>query len=369
MTAQQRILAAFATAIFLVTTVTPATAARKPPTTAASGYERRDDVRAFIDELVREHGFSRPMLRRWFGDVRYQPKIVAAMQRPLLEPPKWTEYAPQFLSTARIDDGVAFWRAHDATLARAEAEFGVPAEIIVAIIGVETFYGRNTGGYRIIDALTTLAFDYPRRAPFFRGELREFLLMARSESFSPLTPKGSFAGAFGIPQFMPGSARRYAVDFDRDGRIDLWHSDDDAIGSVANYLARHDWLRGQPIWSPASIAASQRDVALARLDGGMSERRPLAAWNADGVAAERLPDPLAAEPVGLLALEQAPDATGESLGLWIAFPNFYVITRYNKSRLYASAVTSLAEAIRDRLDGCARPSLGGRVSSPAETCR
>jgi hypothetical protein len=126
---------------------------------------------------------------------------------------------------------------------------------------------------------------------------------------------------------MPGSARRYAVDFDRDGRIDLWHSDDDAIGSVANYLARHDWLRGQPIWSPASIAASQRDAALAKLDGGMSERRPLAAWNADGVAAEHLPDPLAAEPVGLLALELAPDATGEPLGLWIAFPNFYVITR------------------------------------------
>jgi membrane-bound lytic murein transglycosylase B len=145
---------------------------------------------------------------------------------------------------------------------------------------------------------------------------------------------------------MPGSARRYAVDFDRDGRIDLWHSDDDAIGSVANYLARHDWLRGQPVWSPASIAASQRDGALARLDGGISERRPLAEWNADGVAAERLPDPLAAEPVGLLALERPPDAAGEPLDLWIAFPNFYVITRYNKSRLYASAVTSLAEALR-----------------------
>ena len=243
----------------------------------------------------REHGFSRPTLRRWFGDVRYQPKIVAAMQRPLLEPPKWYEYAPQFLSPARIDDGVAFWRAHDATLARAEAEFGVPAEIIVAIIGVETFYGRNTGSYRIIDALTTLAFDYPRRAPFFRGELREFLLLARSESFSPLTPKGSFAGAIGMPQFMPGSVRRYAVDFDGDGRIDLWRSDDDAIGSVANYLARHDWLRGQPVWSPAidrRVAARCRAAQARRRHH--RERRPLAAWNADGVAAERLPDPLAA---------------------------------------------------------------------------
>ena len=351
MTAQLRILVAFATAMLFATIVAPAGAARKPEAPVASGYERREDVRAFIEELVREHGFQKATLRRWFGDVRYQPKIVAAMQRPLLEPPKWYEYAPQFLSSARIDDGLAFWRAHDASLARAEAEFGVPAEIIVAILGVETFYGRNTGNYRIIDALTTLAFDYPRRAPFFRGELREFLLMARSESLSPLVPKGSFAGALGIPQFMPGSARRYAVDFDRDGRIDLWHSADDAIGSVANYLARHDWLRGQPVWSPASIAASQRDASLARLDGGMSERRALDAWNADGVAAERLPDPFVAEPVGLLALELAPDATGDPVALWIAFPNFYVITRYNKSRLYAAAVTSLAEALHNAYRG------------------
>ena len=353
MTAQQRILAAFATAIFFVTTVAPATAARKPPTTAASGYERRDDVRAFIDELVREHGFSRPTLRRWFADVRYQPKIVAAMQRPLLEPPKWYEYAPQFLSPARIDDGVAFWRAHDATLARAEAEFGVPAEIIVAIIGVETFYGRNTGGYRIIDALTTLAFDYPRRAPFFRGELREFLLLARERIIlAARRPRARSPAPSACRSSCPAARGATPSISIGDGHIDLWHSDDDAIGSVANYLARHDWLRGQPVWSPASIAASQRDAALRRLDGGSRERRPLAAWNADGVAAERLPDPLAAEPVGLLALEElAPDATGEPLGLWIAFPNFYVITRYNKSRLYAAAVTSLAEALRSAYGG------------------
>jgi membrane-bound lytic murein transglycosylase B len=356
---QQRILVALAAAIVVAITAIPAGAARNAPM-PPSGYERRDDVRAFIDELVREHGFSRASLRRWFHDVRYQPKIVAAMQRPLVEPPKWYEYAPQFLTTARIGDGVAFWRAHEATLDRASAEFGVPPEIIVAIIGVETFYGRNMGSYRIIDALSTLAFDYPRRAAFFRGELREFLLLARSESFSPLEPKGSFAGALGIPQFMPGSTRRYAIDFDRDGRIDLWRSDDDAIGSVANYLARHDWLRGQPVWTPASIAASQRDAALARLDGGISERRPLAAWNADGVAAETLPDPLAPEPVGLLALELPPDAVSEPIALWIAFPNFYVITRYNKSRLYAAAVTSLAEALRVAYTGAPVTNAGLR---------
>jgi len=220
----------------------------------------------------------------------------------------------------------------------------------VAIIGVETFYGRNVGNYRVIDALTTLAFDYPRRTAFFRGELRDFLLLARDERISPLAPKGSFAGAIGVPQFMPGSIRRYAVDYDGDGRVDLWRSGDDAIGSVANYLARHDWLRGQPIWSKAMIAPSQRDAAFRRLDGGISERRPLAAWNDDGVAAQRLPDPMSAEPVGLLALEEAPAGDGDATSLWIAFPNFYVITRYNKSRLYAAAVTSLAEALRAAID-------------------
>jgi membrane-bound lytic murein transglycosylase B len=318
---------------------------RRSDAQAATGYDRRADVRAFIDTLVRDDGFSRATLARWFRDVRYQPKIIAAMQRPLLEPPKWFEYSPQFLTPERIDGGVAFWREHAGALARAEATFGVPPEIVVAIIGVETFYGRNVGGYRVIDALSTLAFDYPRRATFFRGELREFLLLARDEGFSPLAPKGSFAGAFGVPQFMPGSVRRYAIDFDGDGRIDLWQSGDDAVGSVANYLFRHDWLRGQPIWSPATIADAQRDAALGRLDGGISERRPLAAWNADGVAAERLPDPLSPEPVGLLALE-----TTDADRLWIVFPNFYVITRYNKSRLYAAAVTALGEAIRAAFD-------------------
>ena len=331
-----------------------AAARPRSETTSGSGYDKRDDVRAFIDELARQHGFSRATLRRWFRDARYQPRIVAAMQRPFVEPPKWYEYAPQFLSAERIDGGVAFWREHAAALARAERDFGVPPEIVVAIIGVETFYGRNVGSYRVIDALTTLAFDYPRRATFFRGELRDFLLLARDERISPLAPKGSFAGAIGVPQFMPGSIRRYAIDYDGDGHVDLWRSGDDAIGSVANYLARHDWLRGQPVWSRASVAASQRDAALARLDGGISERRPLAAWNDDGVAAQRLPDPLAAEPVGLLALEEAPAGEGDTTSLWIAFPNFYVITRYNKSRLYAAAVTSLAEAVRAAMGSAVR---------------
>jgi membrane-bound lytic murein transglycosylase B len=347
-----RLLAAFAAALAGVTAFPSDAAPRRPSAVqSASGYEQRGDVRAFIDELVRDHGFSRKTLTRWFRDVRYQPKIVEAMERPIVAPPKWFEYAPQFLTAARIDGGVAFWQEHADALARAELDFGVPPEIIVAIVGVETFYGRNVGSYRVIDALTTLAFDYPRRAAFFRGELRQFLLLAREEKFSPLVPKGSFAGAFGVAQFMPGSVRAYAIDYDGDGRIDLGQSGDDAVGSIANYLARHDWLRGQPIWSKAMIASSQREAVLRRLDGGLSERRPLEAWNADGVAAERLPDPMSPEPVGLLALETA-DADGDTdaQDLRIVFPNFYVITRYNKSRLYASAVTSLAEAIRAQHD-------------------
>ena len=369
MSSRRRKLAAFAAALLVTTTaVSHAAAVRKPQSSTSSGYAEREDVRQFIDELAREHGFSRASLRRWFSDVRYQPKIVAAMQRPFVEPPKWYEYAPQFLTQARIDDGVAFWRSHAPALARAEAEYGVPPEIIVAIIGVETFYGRNTGGYRVIDALSTLAFDYPRRAAYFRDELREYLLLARSEGFSPLEPKGSFAGALGVPQFMPGSVRRFAIDFDGDGHIDLWRSGDDAIGSVANYLARHDWLRGQPVWSRATIAASARDSALLKLDGGISERRPLAAWNADGIAAERLPDPMAPEPVGLLGLEEPAEAETAPMSLWIAFPNFYVITRYNKSRLYAAAVTALAERIRDVLGGCTAPGRGTEEGTSSE-CR
>ena len=343
MNSRHRILAALAAVVFTLTVDSQAAPPRKQGA-PADGYANRADVREFIDDLAHEHGFSRKTLARWFADARHQPKIVAAMQRPFIEPPKWYEYAPQFLTPQRVAEGVAFFKAHEAALARAEEQYGVPAEIIVAILGVETFYGRNTGSYRVIDALSTLAFDYPRRADYFRGQLVEFLLLARSEGFSPLVPKGSFAGALGVPQFMPGSIRRYAVDFDADGHIDLWRSDDDVIGSVANYLARHDWLRGQPVWTRASVAPSQREATMARLDGGISERRPLSAWNADGVAAEWLPDPLSSEPVGVLALEEAADSGSTSL--WIAFPNFYVITRYNKSRLYAAAVTSLAEAIR-----------------------
>jgi membrane-bound lytic murein transglycosylase B len=323
----------------------PAFAANAKAAPAAT-YAGRADVRAFIDEMAAEHGYDRAGLTRAFAAVRYRPQTVEAMQRPLLAPPKWYEYAPPFLSNERVGGGVAYWNAHAADLARAEEQFGVPPEVIVAIIGVETFYGRNTGNHRAIDALATLAFDYPRRAAFFRGELKEYLLLVRDQHLDPTVPKGSFAGALGVPQFMPGSYRRYAVDFDGDGRIDLWSSPADIVGSVASYLARHDWQRGQPVLLPAAIADESLVGLQRRLDGGISERRSADAWSSDGVAASGAPPDLAPDPVALLMLEEK-DADGvEGASYWIACHNFYVLTRYNRSRLYATAVHELATAIR-----------------------
>ena len=325
------------------------------PADAAHRYAERTDVRAFIDELVADEGFDKRALMRAFAATRFQPRIVAAMDRPIVAPPKWYEYAQQFLTPERIDAGVAFRARNAEALARAEREFGVPADVIVAIIGVETFYGRNLGSYRVMDALTTLAFDYPRRAAFFRGELREFLRLTREQGLSPLTPKGSFAGAMGVPQFMPGSYRRFAVDYDTDGRVDLWTDSADVIGSVGNFLARHDWQPGEPVVLAATIDDDAREAALRKLDGGISERRTLAAWESDGVAADVLASQAPGDTVALLALEEAPVDGAERASYWIACANFFVITRYNRSRLYASAVWSLSEAIRKARESTSSP--------------
>jgi membrane-bound lytic murein transglycosylase B len=318
-----------------------ATAAVLTAGAPASGYAMYPDVQTFIAELVATEGFDAAVLRRLFAQVRSQPKVIAAMSRPLQVPPKWCEYSPQFLSQARVDGGVAFSRENEVALARAQAEFGVPAEVIVAIIGVETFYGRNTGSYRVIDALSTLAFDYPRRAEYFRGELKQFLLLAPEQGISPLEPKGSFAGAAGLPQFMPGSIRAYAVDYDGDGRIDLAGDVVDAIGSVANYLAQHGWQPDQPVMQTVRLDPETQDTILGFLDGGMTERRSIAAWVRDGVVGFVIPGDLSADPVGLLMLEEPAEAS-----YWMVFNNWYVLTRYNRSRLYASAVWQLAQAVR-----------------------
>ncbi len=225
---------------------------------AAGGYAARDDVRQFIAEMVQKHGFARSELRRLFSRARFQPAVIAAITPPTEPRAKsWQAYRALFLTPARIAAGVAFSQQHRPALAYAAALYGVPEEIIVAIIGVESVYGRNAGNYRVIDALSTLAFDYPPRAEFFRAELESFLLYAREAGINTLALKGSYAGAIGIPQFMPDSYRRYAVDLDGDGKQDLSGSFADAIGSVANFLKAHGWEAGRPVAYTAQVQGEQ----------------------------------------------------------------------------------------------------------------
>ncbi|MGH6608708.1 MAG: lytic murein transglycosylase B, partial [Burkholderiaceae bacterium] len=221
-----------------------------PTVTAASTtpYLQRDEVRQFIDELLAQHSFDRQRLERWFSNARYSPTVERLMQPSIpFGRRNWLEYRTRYLDEQRVQSGVQFWRTHRAALDRAQQQYGVPAEIIVAIIGVESTYGRITGNFRTLDVLATLSFDYLRRAEFYRQQLIDFLLLAREQNADPLTIKGSFAGAIGLPQFMPGSIRRYAVDFDGDGRVDLSNSASDSIGSVASFLVAHGWQRDLPI--------------------------------------------------------------------------------------------------------------------------
>jgi membrane-bound lytic murein transglycosylase B len=322
-----------------------APAARQQPATGqAAKAPRAPDAklrRAFAEELAAESNLAAQSIEDWLAEARIEPSIIQAMDRPRLQPPKWYEYAPPLLSQARVSEGVAWWNAHAADLSRAQAEFGVPAGIIAAIVGVETRWGRNLGRYRALDALATLTFAYPRRASFFRDELKAFLLLARDQGMAPDAPLGSFAGALGMPQFMPGSYRRFALDYDNDGRVDLWRSNADVIGSVARFLVEHGWRRGEPALLPAMVADDARAAAMARLDGGLSEQRSLTAWLDEGVTPVGASTPLADTTMGLLLLEDGPDASS----LDAARENFYVIMRYNKSRLYAAVVVELAAAL------------------------
>jgi membrane-bound lytic murein transglycosylase B len=300
--------------------------------------EQFPDVQTLIEEMAQEHQFDRAELRQLFRQVEFQPRIIEAISRPAESKP-WYLYRPIFLTEARIRGGVTFWQENSELLARAENEYGVPAHIIVAIIGVETFYGRHKGSHRVLDALSTLGFGYPQRSPFFRGQIKEFLLMTREEQRDPLAFLGSYAGAMGMPQFIPSSFRHYAVDFDQDGRRDLWDNHADIIGSVANYFHRHRWLPNEPVTARASGTASAMEPFL---NGDLKPATRLGELQAAGIE-PRQPHRLTAEQeVALLAL----DSTEETKEYWITLPNFYVITRYNRSPLYAMAVHQLSEAIQ-----------------------
>ena len=221
----------------------------------APAFSASPDVRDFIQFMHEQHGFDVAHLTQQFSDIHSNATVLRAIQ-PAAVPEQqrsWERYRARFLNERRLGNGLRFWQENRAELLRAEAIYGVPQEIIVAIIGVETEYGRNMGKFSVLEALTTLAFDYPPRAAFFRGELEQFLLMARENGIRPLDYKGSYAGAIGIPQFMPSSQRRFAVDFDGDDKIDLRRSTTDAIGSVARFLNMHGWQAKAPIAIPASV--------------------------------------------------------------------------------------------------------------------
>lgn len=314
--------------------------------TRAGTLQDYPEIESFIDYMVQAHGFKRAPLKRVFGKVRIRPEIVAAMDRPREALP-WHEYQRTFLAPNQVHNGKQYWRTHGKTLARAEQRYGVPAEIIVAIIGIETQYGRNTGDYPIIDALSTLAFAYPRRADFFRDELKEFLLLTREHKLDPLRPRGSYAGAIGIPQFMPSSYRRYAVDFDRDKRRDLFKSSADAIGSVAQFLNEHGWERGAPVLDEAHVAGAPVEK-LEQL--GLKPMLTVRQLMSQGVYPQPLAFLAAAEPgerkAALIVLE------GEAGALYrLGYDNFYAITRYNRSKRYAAAVVELGHAIRQAVQG------------------
>ena len=315
-------------------------AAGAPAAAPNTPYGKREDVRGFMRELVARHGFVEDELRFLFSRARRETAILTAITPPKdAQARSWLAYRARFVTDARIAEGVEFWRRHAAVLQRAAEAHGVPAEIIVAIIGVETLYGRQMGSWRVIDALSTLAFDYPPRAEFFRGELEQYLLFARERGIDVFSVKGSYAGAIGIPQFMPGSYRRFAVDFDGDGTADLRASATDAIGSVANFLARHGWRRGERVHLPARVAG---EAYRTLLDAGIEPTTSLAELKRYGV--ETRTDLALETPVALIELE-SPGAPAEyRLGL----RNFFVLTRYNRSVLYASAVFDLAQEIKNK---------------------
>ena len=305
---------------------------------AAVPLAEHPPLQALINELVSENGFERAELERLLTGAQFQQSIVEAITRPAEKMP-WHRYRPIFMTQQRIDGGVAFWQQHAQLLARAEREHGVPAAVITAIIGVETRYGAVTGRYRAVDALTTLAIAGLSRSAFFGRELRELMLLGREEHLDLTGLSGSYAGALGLPQFIPSSYRAYAVDFDQDGHRDLLGSPADAIGSVANYLRRHGWERGQPI----SAAATVTPTAAAMADGELLPRRTVSELRQQGVTAFGASAFPGATKAALIRLE-AEQGDEYHLG----FRNFYAITRYNHSALYAMAVTQLAAAIGEQ---------------------
>ncbi|HTD04255.1 lytic murein transglycosylase B [Undibacterium sp.] len=307
------------------------------------------EVSEFIDQMVQTHGFDRDKLAAIFDNTRYVESAIKLIKpAPTGRPKNWKAYRARFVEPKRIEAGIAFWDQYADALTRAENQYGVPAEIIVGLIGVESIFGRMTGGFRVMDTLTTLAFAYPdtptraARMDFFRSELENFLLLSRESDADPFSFKGSYAGAIGLPQFMPGSIRKFAVDFDGDGKIDLLGSPVDAIGSVANYLALHGWKKSLPTVFPATLTIPEADAvggAVARFQTqGLKAAYTLDELKAIASTAGDAPGNLS---YGLVDLQNGDEATE----YWFATDNFYAITQYNRSFFYAMSVIDLGRVI------------------------
>jgi membrane-bound lytic murein transglycosylase B len=302
-------------------------------------------VEQFIERAVKEHGLPEQEVRDLLAGAEYKQSIVDAISRPAEGKP-WYEYRPIFLTDKRINEGIDFWLENRELIAAASQQYGVDEEIIVAIIGVETFYGRITGSYRTVDALVTLGFYYPKdlasdRSPFFSSELMHFIQLSSEEGLPANKVTGSYAGAMGMGQFMPSSYRQYAVDFDGDGSRDLWRSTPDVVGSVANYLHRHGWQPGQPV---VRRALASKDAAFGEISTrNFTPTLTVAQWREKGFSSSGdLPPEL---PAAALKLVEKDRNT-----YWLTFKNFYVITRYNRSPRYAMAVYELSQEIKQGME-------------------
>jgi membrane-bound lytic murein transglycosylase B len=326
-------------------------AAKAAPSTDYLGeyvnFGQWKEISQFLDDMATRHGFERAELEALMAKVRYVEAAVTLIKpAPPGKPKNWQAYSERFIEPVRINAGLRFWEQNAEALARAESAYGVPAEIIVGIIGVETVYGRNTGRFRVLDALTTLAFSYPEspnraaRMAFFRLELENALLFARQDGIDPLSLLGSYAGAVGLPQFMPGSIIRYAVDFDGDGRIDLRTSATDAIGSVANFLAKHGWQRDEQHERVYPVTVSPNRAWEPFIGQGLEAKFRLEELVAAGInPGLPLPEGIL---FGLVDLQNGLEPTE----YWLATNNFYAITQYNRSYFYAMSVIELGRAVR-----------------------
>jgi membrane-bound lytic murein transglycosylase B len=310
------------------------------PATVYANYAQRTDVKQFINEMVDKHGFDRTYLEAQFATAKRLDNVLESIARPAEKTLTWKQYRPIFVTSKRIKKGKKFIEEYRDILQRAEKEYGVPVEIIAAIIGVESYYGRHTGKYTVFDSLTTLGFDYPPRSKFFKSELKQFLLLSKEEDISIEKMTGSYAGAMGLPQFISSSYRHYAVDFDGDGKRDLWNSIPDVIGSVANYFSEHDWQAGASVVHSVTV----KDKSIIREKNSRKPYVTLKQLESQGVTLKKSSKNTEidkTEEVTLLALKGK-----KGKEYWVGLKNFYVITRYNHSVLYAMAVYQLSENLK-----------------------